>query len=51
MRLNIIFFLAIFLTSCETTNKKIVIEKDFKSYSNNGFSLIFSDDLYKKKVV
>ena len=51
MRLNIIIFLAIFLTSCETTNKKIVIEKDFKSYSNNGFALIFSDDLYKKKVV
>jgi len=51
MRLNIIIFLAILLTSCETTNKKIVIEKDFKSYSNNGFALIFSDDLYKKKVV
>jgi hypothetical protein len=51
MRLNIIIFLAIFLTSCETTNKKIVIEKDFKRYSNNGFALIFSDDLYKKKVV
>ena len=51
MRLNIIIFLAIFLTSCETTNKKIVIKKDFKSYSNNGFALIFSDDLYKKRVV
>ena len=51
MRLNIIIFLAIFLTSCETTNKKIVIKKDFKIYSNNGFALIFSDDLYKKKVV
>lgn len=51
MRLNIIIFLAIFLTSCETTNKKIVIEKNFESYSNNGFALIFSDDLYKKRVV
>lgn len=51
MKLRIIFFLAIFLTSCETTHKKIVLEKEFKRYSNSGFALIFDENLYKKKII
>ncbi len=51
MRLNIIIFLTLLLTSCETTNKKIVSKNNFNSYSNNGFALIYNDDLYKKKIV
>jgi len=51
MRLNIIIFLTLLLTSCETTNKKIVSKNNFNSYSNNGFALIYNDDLYKKRIV
>ena len=36
MKLKIIIFLAIILTSCETTNKKVITNKDFKNYSNDG---------------
>ena len=51
MKLRIIIFLAILLTSCETNNKKIISDKDFKNYSNNGFALIFKDNFYKEKIV
>ena len=51
MKLKIIIFLAILLTSCETTNKVVKSGKDFNKYSNNGFALIYSDNLYKKKIV
>ncbi len=51
MRLKIIIFLAIILTSCETTNKKVITNKDFKNYSNDGFALIFNNDIFKKRIV
>ncbi|MDC3049904.1 hypothetical protein OA168_02995 [Candidatus Pelagibacter sp.] len=51
MKLKIIIFLAIILTSCETTNKKVTTNKDFKNYSNDGFALIFNDDIFKKRIV
>ncbi len=51
MKLKIIIFLAIILTSCETTNKKIITNKDFKSYSNDGFALVFNNDIFKKRIV
>ena len=51
MKLKIIIFLAIILTSCETTNKKVITNKDFKSYSNDGFALIFNNDIFKKRIV
>ena len=51
MKLRIIIILAILLTSCETNNKKIISDKDFKNYSNNGFALIFKDNFYKEKIV
>ncbi len=51
MKIKIIIFLAILLTSCETTNKVVKSGKDFNKYSNNGFALIYSDNLYKKKIV
>ena len=51
MRLKIIIFLAIILTSCETTNKKVITNKDFKNYSNDGFALIYNNDIFKKRIV
>ncbi len=51
MKLKIIIFLAIILTSCETTNKKVITNKDFKNYSNDGFALVFNNDIFKKKIV
>ena len=51
MKLKIIIFLAIILTSCETTNKKVIMNKDFKNYSNDGFALIYNNDIFKKKIV
>ena len=51
MKLKIIIFLAIILTSCETTNKKVITNKDFKNYSNDGFALIFNNDIFKKRIV
>ena len=51
MKLKIIIFLVIILTSCETTNKKVITNKDFKNYSNDGFALIFNNDIFKKRLV
>ena len=51
MKLKIIIFLAIILTSCETTNKKVITNKDFKNYSNDGFALIYNNDIFKKQIV
>lgn len=51
MKLKIIIFLAIILTSCETTNKKVITNYDFKNYSNDGFALIFNNDVFKKRIV
>ena len=51
MKLKIIIFFAILLTSCETTNKKVTSDKDLKKYSNNGFALIYNDNHYKEKIV
>ena len=51
MKLKIIIFLAIILTSCETTNKKVITNLDFKNYSNDGFALIFNNDIFKKRIV
>ena len=48
MKLKIIIFLAIILTSCETTNKKVITNKDFKNYSNDGFALIYNNDIFKR---
>ncbi len=51
MKLKIIIFLAIILTSCETTNKKVITNKDFINYSNDGFALIYNNDIFKKRIV
>ncbi len=51
MRLKVIIFLSLILTSCETTNKKVDNKKEFKNYSNNGFALIYKSDYFKKKIV
>ena len=51
---NILFItLCIFLTNCSTTT--LITNKTNKpilnNYSNKGFALIYSDDLYKNKIV
>ncbi len=51
MKLKILIFLAVILTSCETTNKKVITNKDFKNYSNDGFTLIYNNDIFKKRIV
>ncbi len=51
MKLKIIIFLAIILTSCETTSKKVITNKDFKNYSNDGFALIYNNDIFIKRIV
>ena len=51
MKLKIIIFLVIILTSCETTNKKVITNKEFKNFSNDGFALIFNNDIFKKRIV
>ena len=51
MKLKIIIFLAVILTSCETTNKNVINNNDFNNYSNDGFALIFNNDIFKKKIV
>ncbi len=51
MKLKIIIFLVLILTSCETTNKNVVTNRDFKNYSNDGFALIFNNDIFKKRIV
>ncbi len=47
-KILIIFFL--FLHSCETRVSNIEY-KNLKNYSNKGFALIYSKDLYKKKII
>ena len=51
MKLKIIIFLAVILASCETTNKNVINNNDFNNYSNDGFALIFNNDIFKKKIV
>ena len=51
-KLNLIFFVFIFFSSCVNNNLKTpknYIHKDVKSYS--GFVLIYDEDLYKTKIV
>ena len=48
----IIIFL--FLTTCANQNfgsKKISDPKNFTKYSNQGFTLIYTDELFKKKII
>ena len=53
MKYNFFFIFLIFLTSCKTidnvsiSNQSIKIEK----FTNSGFTLIYSTDLYDKKIV
>ena len=52
-RIFFIFFF-IFVSSCSNQNfgsKKVSVPTIFKTYSNNGFTLIYTDDLYKNKIV
>jgi len=46
-----LFFLFIFLFSCENRSSKIKYSKNFELYSNKGFTLIYNDKLYKKRIV
>ena len=47
----ILFFVFIFLYSCENKSSKIKYTNNFELYSNNGFALIYNDKLYKNRIV
>ena len=47
----ILFFLLIFIFSCEKQSSKINHSNNFQFYSNKGFALIYNDKLYKNKIV
>ena len=52
-KIFLVFFL-IFLTSCVSQNqlnKKIKDPIVVQKYSNNGFTLIFTEELYKNKII
>ena len=54
--MNYKFFFIIFLlifNSCTNQNlsKKVVDPVSFQKYSNNGFTLVFNDELFKNKIV
>tara|TARA_B100000579_G_C22793176_1_gene835664 strand:- start:630 stop:1403 length:774 start_codon:yes stop_codon:yes gene_type:complete len=41
----------LFITSCENKSTEIQFNKNFEHYSNKGFALIYSDDLFKDKII
>ncbi len=50
----LLIFCLIFVVSCvdQNFNKKKILEPTIvKKYSNSGFTLVFTDDLFKKKIV
>ena len=48
---SLILFFLIFLVSCEQNTRKITYQKTFDKYSNRGFTLVYSDELFKNKEV
>ena len=48
---TIIFILFIYLNSCANQPKIVDTTKKFEFYSNKGFTLIYDDDLFKKKII
>ena len=50
-----LFFIIYFLFIINCTTKTLITDKPnislFKGYSNKGFALVYSDELYKKKIV
>ena len=54
MNYKIFFLLLLFTFSCTNQNlpkKKTSNDIIFHKYSNNGFTLIYSDDLFKNKII
>ncbi len=49
--LLLIFFLIYSCTNPNLTKKKAVKQPVVQNYSNSGFTLIYSDDLYKSKII
>jgi len=47
----ILILIIFFLNSCETQTSKLQYKDNFKFYSNKGFTLVFDDNLYKKKII
>ncbi len=47
----ILILITIFLTSCEVQKPEIQYKDSFEFYSNKGFTLIYEDELYKKKII
>ncbi len=54
MNFKIIIFLLLITFSCTNqnfVNKKITKDIIYQKYSNNGFTLVYSDELFKNKIV
>ena len=52
MNYKIIFFIfSFFVFSCTEKSSEIKYSKQFNSYANKGFTLVYDDKLYKKKLV
>ena len=52
MNYNLFFFIFfIFIISCDNHSKKITYSKKFINYSNKGFTLIYDEKLFKKKLI
>ena len=52
MHYKIIFIIYfIFIISCTDKSSEINYSKNFESYSNKGFALVYDDELYKKKFI
>jgi len=52
MNYKILFFFCFtFLLSCNEQSKKINYSKKFNNYSNKGFTLIYDEKLFKKKII
>ena len=47
----ICFVFFIFIISCTEKSPKFSSSKNFESYSNKGFALVYDDELYKKKFI
>ena len=48
---NIIYIIFFILFSCTEESKKITYSKNFKHYSNKGFTLVYDDSLLNKKFI
>ena len=47
----ILILIIFFLSSCETQKTKLHYKDNFEFYSNKGFTLVYEDNLFRKKII